>query len=101
MEEDGEHGAHALHPHGKACELGRQSLFDLGAKGFQMGVHGVVQPLQRGKSGGAGQGISGKGSGLVDGSEGRQLLHQFATASKGGQRQAAAGDFAHGDEVGR
>ena len=53
-----------------------------------------------GDAGGHGEWIAAEGSGLVDGAEGGEQIHEFALAAEDADGEAAADDFAEGDEVG-
>ena len=60
----------------------------------------LLQIAEGGEAGGHGQRIAAQRAGLVDGTEGRELIHEGALAAEDADRQSAADDFAEGDQVG-
>ena len=71
-------------------------------RGHQGGINGVAagaQGLEHGQSGGHGEGISAEGSGLVDGAERRDLVHQRGRAAVGAYGESATNHLAQGGEV--
>ena len=60
----------------------------------------LLQIAEGGEAGGHGQRIAAQRAGLVDGTEGRELIHQGALAAEDADRQSAADDFAEGEQVG-
>ncbi len=60
---------------------------------------GYGQPFQRGQAGRHGDRVPGQRSGLVDRTEGGQLLHDVAAPAEGAHRHAAADDLAERGQV--
>jgi hypothetical protein len=104
-EEPGEHGADAICGEGDSGGVSQGGYaFGQGlCGGLQMGVDDVLVGQEMGEHGGAGchrQGVPGEGSGLVDGSERGEVLHDVGAASEGSDGEAPAYDLAQGGEVG-
>ncbi len=64
----------------------------VGAEGVEFGKDRI--------GGGHGNGVAGEGTGLVDVAGGSELVHDFRACAEGREGEAAADDFAHGDDVG-
>ena len=60
----------------------------------------VAEVADGGVAGGHGEGVAAERAGLVDGAERGELIHELALAAEGSAWEAAADDFAEGDEVG-
>ena len=104
-EEPGEHGSLAVGGEGDsgfscccgdAVGDGGGGLVDLGVDGFAV----LLEVGEGGDAGGHGEGVSAEGSGLVDGAERGELVHDFGAAAEGSDGESSADDFAQGREVG-
>ena len=86
-----------------ACGFGGDAFGDGFGSGFELGIDfgGVgLEVGEGGDAGGHGEGVAAEGSGLVDGAERGEQVHEFALAAEDADGEAAADDFAEGDEVG-
>jgi len=105
VEEPGPHGAYAVCCEGNSggCGLEGYAFGDGFGGGFEFGVDlgGVgLETGEGGDSGGHGEGVSAEGSGLVDGAERREQVHEALLAAEDADGEASADNFAEGDEVG-
>ena len=109
----GDGGLGEEHRENGACavDLGRhlglaedllQALLEPLALPLQGGINiGVIfENLQLRQAGGHGNRIARKRARLIDGAQGRDLLHELAATGIGAHRHAAADDLAIGDQVG-
>ena len=104
-EEPGKHGADAVGGQGDAglAGDGSDALRDACGGGFEAVVDGFLvldEMAEGGDAGGHGEGIAAEGSGLVDGAERGEILHDVGSSAEGSAGQTAADDLAEGGEVG-
>ena len=59
----------------------------------------LIEFLELGEAGNHGEGVSAEGSRLVDGTIGRELIHDIGPSAEGSHGKSAADDLAHGGEV--
>ena len=97
-----EHGGDGGHLDGHA--LGAEDGAQFAGKGGHAAFEGIVvhlaQLAQGGQTGGHGQRVAGKGTGLIDGAARSHVFHVLALAAEGAHGQAAADDLAEGGQVG-
>ena len=102
-EEAGEHGTDLGNLQGDAFLVGgnQQGVGDLSAHRIEGGIGLCLEEfVEGGDSGGHGEGVAAEGSGLVNRTEGGEVIHDFRFAAEGADREAAADDFTEGGEVG-
>lgn len=103
-EEEGKHGADLGHLEWEAFRLRcvEEGVAHLRAHGLEewVGV-GVFELFQRGDASGHGERVAAESAGLIDGAEGRELIHDLGLAAEGTDGEAAADDFTQRGEVGR
>ena len=79
-----------------------QAAFEVGAERFEaLKARTLVELAELGEAGSHGQRVAAEGAGLVDGTEGSEVVHDLRAAAEGADRQATTDDFAEATQIRR